>query len=347
MKIIDRFRSSTANSKMDEKLFDELLIIIALVSFVNIIGNLIISFPFQANYKWALLIVLSFIVNHYKTQSSWIKFYFVLFITSIILPLGWYQSGAGNNNVIAYIFLTVIAITFIFKGKQRMFLITFISLLFISFIIIELNNPNFLPLYDRTMQLTDRLIQIPLALFVTFIMLRQFDSSYRENSQKLKTLNHELEVFAYTDSLTGIHNRAFIFQKFNEAIDNNLDFLTVIIDIDNFKLINDNYGHLAGDNAIRYFANLLSQQFSPYGYVARYGGDEFIMLLSLDPQVFLNKIHEFTDIFKEHELTIKFNATYSAGYGLYNKEALDIHLKKVDKALYKAKNSGRDKIVSI
>lgn len=264
-----------------------------------------------------------------------------------ILPLGWYQSGAGNNNVIAYIFLTIIAITFIFEGKQRLFLISLVSLLFISFIVIELAFPSFLPNNGSTMQLTDRLIQIPLSIFVSYLMLKQFDSAYRDNSKQLINLNQELNIFAYTDSLTGIHNRAFIFQKLNNAIVTGDSFTTVIVDIDNFKHINDNFGHIAGDKVIKTFANLLSEQFSKDGYVARYGGDEFIMLLNIPPHTFKSKMEDFMITLKSHKISKLYQATVSAGYGIYKNQALDEHLKEVDKALYSAKDAGKNRIVSI
>jgi len=347
MKLIENFRLSSTNAKIDEKLFNEILIIVIIVSITNIIANIIISFPFEANYKWAFMIVLSYITNHNKYKSSWFKFGYILFIVLVILPLGWYQSGIDSYSAIAYIFLIIIAITFLFKGKQRLFFISLISLLFVTFIYIKYTYPSFLPTYDSSINLVDQLIQILLAIFISFLMLKQFDMSYIENANKLIKVNRELEVFAYTDSLTGIHNRAFIFQKFNEAIKSKQSFTTVIIDIDNFKHINDNHGHIVGDVVLNNFATLLAKQFSDYGYVARYGGDEFIMLLNISSKELLEKMSSLSSQFEKQNTSVNYNVTYSAGYGLYQYQPLNEHLKEVDTALYSAKRNGKGKIQSI
>jgi len=347
MKLLEKFKLSPPNAKIDEKLFNEILIIIVIVSITNIIVNLIISFPFEANYKWVFMIVLSYIINHNKHKSSWFKFGYVLFIVLVILPLGWYQSGSASNNAIAYIFLIIMATTFLFKGKQRLFLISLIALLFVTSIYIEFTYPDFLPTNDISIVLADRLIQILLAIFISFLMLKRFDISYLENVNKLIKVNHELEVFAYTDSLTGIHNRAFIFQKFNEAIKTKQRFTTIIIDIDNFKHINDNHGHIVGDVVLNNFATLLAKQFLEYGYVARYGGDEFIMLLTISSKELLEKMNILTSQFKKQDTSVNYNVTYSAGYGLYQYQPLNEHLKEVDSALYSAKRNGKGKIQSI
>jgi diguanylate cyclase (GGDEF)-like protein len=89
---------------------------------------------------------------------------------------------------------------------------------------------------------------------------------------------------AFKDGLTGLANpRALQFQATRElarARKNGTHFSLIVMDLDDFKLINDRYGHLAGDRALQEVAQVLQQTTRPYDTCIRYGGDEFVVLLS-------------------------------------------------------------------
>lgn len=347
MGLIKKFRNSISSASMQEKLFDELLIIAFMVSIITIIGNIFTGFPMVANIKWVFILFLVYFTNKAKHRFPSVKFYFCLFIAAIILPLGWYQSGANNNNVIAYIFLMVVAFTFLFTGKQRLFLIVLLAIYFTLFVIVEFKYPNFLPHYSSQIQFTDRLIQIPLAMFASYLMLRQFSNAYRLNSTRLKELNTELEIIAYTDALTGLYNRGYIFKKFKEIINDQIKFTTILIDIDNFKDINDNYGHLEGDDLLENFGHLLKKHFNSLGYVARYGGDEFIVILFLDMNVVENYISTLVSDFAKLSSQFDIKPTLSGGYGQFAHTSLESYLHEIDASLYGAKKMGKNKFIGI
>jgi two-component system cell cycle response regulator len=94
----------------------------------------------------------------------------------------------------------------------------------------------------------------------------------------------KLQTLAMTDQLTGIHNRHYLFnvapQKISESRRHQFPISLVIIDLDKFKLINDNYGHDMGDQVLRAVGNLLHQQCRREDLVARFGGEEFVLLLT-------------------------------------------------------------------
>jgi diguanylate cyclase (GGDEF)-like protein/PAS domain S-box-containing protein len=98
-----------------------------------------------------------------------------------------------------------------------------------------------------------------------------------------KEYEDKLRYFAYHDSLTGLPNRLFFNKKFNIAkekfLQNKDGLALIILDIDYFKLINDNYGHDIGDSVIKEFSNRIKQSVREIDTVARLGGDEFIVLL--------------------------------------------------------------------
>jgi len=118
------------------------------------------------------------------------------------------------------------------------------------------------------------------------IALSELDHVCKELEQKQKELlelNHKLEQLAITDELTGLHNR----RSYKEALFDNISefsktgrlFSLLMLDIDYFKNINDNYGHLTGDRVLKELALLLSGELGQSDIAARYGGEEFALIL--------------------------------------------------------------------
>ncbi|MBF9002104.1 GGDEF domain-containing protein [Vibrio nitrifigilis] len=97
----------------------------------------------------------------------------------------------------------------------------------------------------------------------------------------LKDKVNQLEQIAYYDSLTGLSNRELCIEKLNQFIeDQKLKNVSVVfLDLDNLKVINDMFGHSAGDMALCHFSNILAYYCPEDAFVARYGGDEFVVLL--------------------------------------------------------------------
>lgn len=188
-----------------------------------------------------------------------------------------------------------------------------------------------------------------------------------EANRNLAAVTRELYELTITDSLTGVSSRRYFNQKLekeaerqqrnfqmntdetsvNEASENRrLSLLS--IDIDHFKQVNDNYGHPAGDEAIRVLADICVQSVRPQDTVGRMGGEEFAILLcevtaeqSRDiAERILNKCRN-TDIrFQEH----CFRQSCSIGIAsLKPGQSAGQLLSEADKALYKAKNEGRDR----
>lgn len=344
MKVFNYMRSKSTNKSIQEQLFDQILIVAVCVSVVNIIGNLIISFPFTANFKWLFMIVLTIIVNKFKNESVWVRYFFLAFIILIIVPLGWHNSGANNNNVIAYIFIITVSVCFLFNGYLRFSLVALITFIFIVFLFFEFYIPDILVMHNPRLQFFDRLIQVPLIIVATYFMLRQFANTFYEKNQLLNDLNHTLEEIAYQDDLTNVNNRLFIFERYQDTILRGRPFISLMIDVDDFKRVNDEFGHLDGDLLLRELGFVLKRHFSHYGHIARYGGDEFILLLHLDNDTINFKLQSFMDHFNSLEIVQKTGTTLSGGYDSYvTGQTLDEHLRSVDITLYKAKNSGKNK----
>lgn len=162
----------------------------------------------------------------------------------------------------------------------------------------------------------------------------------------------ELAVQASTDELTGILNRrsftSFIKLEFINAKKNFSPFSLAIIDIDYFKQVNDEYGHLVGDEILIDLANLMKSSFRSTDKVCRWGGEEFAILLpgtSLPNAV--SAIDHFRQKIENHEYqsssnTIKYTISAGVSESLTIDKNIDDLIKRADEALYKAKSSNRN-----
>ena len=176
-----------------------------------------------------------------------------------------------------------------------------------------------------------------------------------EANRHLSRLSRELYELTVTDSLTGLSSRRFFTRKLEETV--KLENVQpsrgvglLLLDIDNFKSINDSYGHPAGDEAIRSMATISSSCVRSVDIVGRLGGEEFgILLLDMTEdqskeiaQRILQKCESTVIQFQQYA----FSQTCSIGIALYNNgESADQLLSRADKALYQAKNQGRNRYV--
>jgi diguanylate cyclase (GGDEF)-like protein len=152
------------------------------------------------------------------------------------------------------------------------------------------------------------------------------------------------------DQLTGIYNRRYIFNRLKKemyySIKMKFKLSILMIDIDDFKLINDNYGHQEGDKLLKEVAAAITKGLEHRGIAGRYGGDEFLIIL---PRCNLDKAErigfEIADRIKLTEVSGKaYNIKFSAGAAEYYGEDINAFIKRVDKLLYVSKKTGKNRI---
>jgi len=159
---------------------------------------------------------------------------------------------------------------------------------------------------------------------------------------KITKLSKEMEL----DGLTGVYRKSYFNAYFEKLMNENKEAILVVVDIDNFKNINDSFGHQVGDEVLREFATLIQNNIRSRDILARWGGEEFLILFedsSLKDA--LRKINSIRELIEAHNFKIIGSLTASFGMTSRNKED-NCHsfLERADKALYQAKNNGKNRV---
>jgi two-component system, cell cycle response regulator len=176
---------------------------------------------------------------------------------------------------------------------------------------------------------------------------------FAELNKKLMEAQGELRRQALTDSLTHIHNRRAILMRLNEemarAPRQNLPLSVGSMDIDHFKLVNDNHGHASGDFVLQHVVERALKALRPYDALGRTGGEEFLIVMPgvgpRDANIVLERIRKIVKatpigLHGGEELLI----TVSIGGAVWSGEPIDDLLSRADEALYDAKRAGRDQV---
>lgn len=177
----------------------------------------------------------------------------------------------------------------------------------------------------------------------------------RESEKEITQKNESLLKLAQYDPLTDCYNRRTLFEHFDElfqqSIQSKKNLSCLMIDIDHFKSINDNYGHSVGDEAIKFVVAVIKEKIRDTDIVGRYGGEEFCIVLPDYTSEEAMSIAERIKATIQYKSTKEFvpvgRMTVSIGLCMLNPkisnpaELVDL----ADKALYLAKNSGRNRVV--
>jgi diguanylate cyclase (GGDEF)-like protein/PAS domain S-box-containing protein len=165
------------------------------------------------------------------------------------------------------------------------------------------------------------------------------------------TTKKEIEKIASTDKLTGIYNRRMLDEILQIEIEvaqrHERDLSLIIIDIDYFKNINDNYGHLIGDETLKRMSTIISENIRASDIFGRYGGEEFLIICTQtnkdNAYILAEKIRSIIEKYNFNKIGTK---TISLGISSFEKnDTIETLFKKADKALYSAKESGRNKTI--
>ena len=178
----------------------------------------------------------------------------------------------------------------------------------------------------------------------------QLEKKVLKRTEALENINDELEVIARTDCLTGIDNR-FSFMKISEGEIRrskrfNEVFSLILLDVDNFKMINDQHGHDVGDLVLIELAKVVSRFIREVDTLCRFGGEEFIIMLPKTEEATAVQIAEnLCTIIANNSFEVVGKVTISLGVASYQADlTINELIKKADVALYQAKRTGKNKV---
>ncbi len=184
--------------------------------------------------------------------------------------------------------------------------------------------------------------------------LKVLDPAMRKSFSKLiEELKKNVDILyelATIDEKTGVYNNKF-FQTISEMeiekARRGIEQLSlVIIDLDKFKKINDTYGHMTGDAVLKRLGSILNESTRKYDIVSRFGGEEFIVLFPNTNLARAKKVSErLRKKVEADKEMMKYKVTLSGGVSTYHEKDSVARMKqRADKALYRAKNNGRNRI---
>ena len=217
-----------------------------------------------------------------------------------------------------------------------------ITTLVILILLVILNRLNFIfTEYKRTLNEANKTLE----------------EKVKNRTKELEKSKNKLKKLALQDSLTGLYNRRY-FEKIIEKLINiskrtNEPLSLVIIDIDDFKKINDNYGHDTGDLVLKKLSSTLSEMLRKSDIISRIGGEEFAIVL---PNTSIDAACELCEKVRQEveKINLGFNEenilSFTISLGISNscgnkEETFSSIFKRADEALYEAKNNGKNKIV--
>lgn len=183
------------------------------------------------------------------------------------------------------------------------------------------------------------------------ILAHQFALAFR----RIK-LYKEIETLAITDALTGVYTRRYSLERLQEEVQRSAarksQMVFLMLDVDHFKKVNDQYGHLTGDEVLKEVGNLLRENVREIDIAGRYGGEEFsVVLPDTDTQgamLVAERIRQAAEkrVIKAYDATVRI--TVSIGMSAFpNDGKLPVELiDKADWALYRAKSQGRNRTIA-
>ncbi|MCC0646734.1 GGDEF domain-containing protein [Clostridioides sp. ZZV15-6598] len=269
-----------------------------------------------------------------------------------LFPVLFFISGGVDSGMMFYFLLGISVISLTLDGLKRIVMLLISMFVYCISIFLAFNYPNLIVSIgeSRASDTISSFIIVSLFLCIVMIVVLQ---EYSHERDKVYKLNQRLERQANIDDLTNLYNRRYLIQYMSNILKKPLEERTmsiVLFDIDDFKKINDKYGHLCGNNVLIRFSEILIEEVGNYGIVSRYGGEEFIVVM---PSFTKSKAIDLAERIRIHVSSDKKlfdlvnKITVSGGVEEYTENmTMEKIVKGADTKLYIAKNSGKNKIVS-
>jgi len=288
----------------------------------------------------AVVVSIIYILSLNEKYYNIARLAFLFLFTFVYVPLSYFTTP-GTYSAMPYLLILVVFILSIISSHKYEYLFP-LAVIVESIILfrMELRYPDVFNTYTddayRIMDLSINFAVVTIAIVLTIILIMR----------RFRLYNDELYEVSVRDALTGLYNKGyfedFIDLEYNRSTRSGYIFSMVFIDIDNFKSINDKYGHRKGDEVLKGISKIISENMRSYDVTCRYGGDEFIIVF---PNTSLEDARKYID---RMEASFKaFLSPYSdlkvaVSYGMSDssEKSLEEIIEFADSQLY---NKKRDK----
>lgn len=261
-----------------------------------------------------------------------------ILVGMLLLVIAIFINGGYENTGIYWIY-TFPLLSFFIKGNREGFVWN-LGLIAVVCLLVYLDYRNVVPIAYSYVEIRQSLLAYVIVMILAYIFEDALLRSYNKVSK-----------MAVTDQLTGLYNRHYIFRKLSEEVKRarryRENLCVILIDIDNFKSINDRFGHDVGDAVLKKVAEILRCNVREIDTVGRLGGEEFIIICPrtniVGGRILGEKIRAVVENLREGNIP---RITVSVGVGAFSSFDTPHELiKKADVALYRAKKSGKNKVV--
>ncbi|MEG2137579.1 MAG: GGDEF domain-containing protein [Oscillospiraceae bacterium] len=323
------------------------IILLALTSLCNIVGNSFNNFPLRADIKWVFALFVCGLGLYLLHKDKYVEQYKILVLLLLMMYAifpSWIYSGGDTTVALIYLLLITIEAFLMLNHNVPKYCFGGISILYgIGITYLVTFRPDLIHESPGQNVFADTVLQIAIVFVLGIASIAIYTNRYRRQHTELLELNKRLENMADTDELTGVYSRRKILSLLTRGCEDGGPFYVVMLDADAFKSVNDTYGHLVGDRVICHMASHFVEAVGEYGCVGRYGGDEFMILLCHLPAEklgeFGEKLLNIPDYKDCPPLTI------SAGLVQYRQgQSDDEVVSRADGLLLRAKATGRNRL---
>lgn len=356
------------NNSLKRRLLNAVFIIGLCMSFSISLMNYILglkTLDILLNVACCVITVGLYIAYKITGDMESVSLVVAIFLSFIFLPVMWIISGGTYSGMPYYIIIDAGIIAILMTGLQRKIMLMLYALVVGGLIVFEYHRPDIVYAgYDSQMV---RYIDLAFGLFICLFSIaaliavlydsymdelrktKEYQAVLEEKNMEIEAKNKMLEKLSITDYPTGAYNKRFITSCLREEIKvshENQNKLTIaMIDVDDFKSINDTHGHLYGDYVLERIASTIKSNIRQSDIIGRFGGDEFIIILrDTDREEGYAMLEHIRQKVFEMEWESDMKVTISGAVIEAGSNEMTSLLYKVDRLLYRAKHNSKNMI---
>ena len=293
----------------------------------------------------AAVVIVSSLFGFINGRTYVATFVILLVLGFIEFPMLYISYG---ESTMVYMLVAEIGIVTFMKSSHRVIVGTAVLIVDIAAFVVRKLFPQ-LDVGSDNMG-SDTLISFIISYIAILVAVGMVILQYERLTKQLSKLSEELTQAVNTDVLTDIRNRRYLMEYLEKQLAEAGDtkHYAVLIDLDLFKNVNDTYGHVFGDKVLKGFADTVKANIGEKDMIARFGGEEFMILFDTDnAEEVIKVMHKISKGYSEFSIKEKGKEfTFSAGAALYDgKNSVTDIFTTADKRLYKAKAAGRNMIM--